>query len=85
MQRSPSPQQKKSPSLPSAPPRKNNNPTGKLTATTMKSTTGKKAKHVEELSSGENIAEERKQLKVEEDSKVVRGNSLVRRGRKRRS
>ena len=51
----------------------------------MKSTTGKRAKHVEELSSGENIAEERKQLRVEEDSKVVRGNSLVRRGRRRRS
>ena len=56
---------------------------GKMTGSTMRATTAKIAKHVEQLSSsGENIVEsEGKQLKAEEDSKVVRGNSLVRRGK----
>ena len=52
---------------------------GKMTGSTMRATT---AKTVLFSSSGENIvAIEGKQPKAEEDSKAVRGNSLVRRGK----
>ena len=57
--------------------------TGKTTATTLRATAAKNAKHVEEFSSSEQVVEreEEKLLRVEEDSKVIRGNSLVRRGK----
>ena len=52
---------------------------GKMTGSTMRATTSKTAQF---SSSGENIvAIEGKQPKAEEDSKAVRGNSLVRRGK----
>ena len=82
------PEVKESQASPPAPfrTRKNLKTTGKTTVSTMRGLTSKNSKHVEEFSSGESVVvrEEGKLLRVEEDSKVMRGNSLVRKGRRRR-
>ena len=55
--------------------------TERITGATTRATTAKIAK--QQFSSGENIVEsEGKQQKAEEDSQIVRGNSLVRKGRR---